>query len=129
MKLRNPSWVKEISPAHAHVNPPYTPEVDDTLKTTDTIQHGNAGHPYQQRSVQRPSFRETVRSYLAAQDGRGVPRTEVMEHFSDYPTTKVTIALNELLFRREAYLRAGIYRLTEKASAPNRVGLVINRTT
>lgn len=64
--------------------------------------------------VSRPSFRDHVRAYLRASGIQGAPRTEVLVYFRAYPATKVTIALNELLTRREAYLRNGIYRLTAR---------------
>lgn len=60
----------------------------------------------------RPSFRDKVRGTLATAGIRGVHRDDLFESFEAYPRVKVTVALNELLGRREAYMRNDIYRLT-----------------
>lgn len=60
----------------------------------------------------RFSFRDLVRDYIRMSGLSGVSRRDVLLHFNEYPSTKVTVALNELLGRREAYLRNGVYRLT-----------------
>lgn len=63
----------------------------------------------------RASFRDLIRDYLVHNGGYngGVARDEIIEHFekNDVRKVKITIALNELLSRREAVYRAGVYRL------------------
>ncbi|RYD62151.1 MAG: hypothetical protein EOP83_15340 [Verrucomicrobiaceae bacterium] len=60
----------------------------------------------------RSSFREKVLSRIRGVGIRGITHEEVIEQFRDEPRVKVTVALNELLGRRDAYLRGGIYRAT-----------------
>lgn len=64
------------------------------------------------RRVSRLSFRDQVRKQIAKAGIRGISRDKVFEKFKTEPRVKVTVALNELLGRREAYLRNGIYRVT-----------------
>jgi hypothetical protein len=58
----------------------------------------------------RTSFRDDVLDRIRQAGIQGISRDDVMKHFKRYPRAKVTVALNELLDRREAYLRNGIYR-------------------
>jgi hypothetical protein len=60
----------------------------------------------------RPSFREKVLHKIRRSGIRGITHDRVLEQFPAEPRVKVTVALNELLGRREAYLRGGIYRAT-----------------
>lgn len=60
----------------------------------------------------RPSFRDKVLYKIRRAGIRGINHDQVMTLFKNEPRVKVTVALNELLGRREAYLRTGIYRAT-----------------
>jgi hypothetical protein len=60
----------------------------------------------------RQSFRENVLHRIRHAGIRGITHEAVLEYFAGEPRVKVTVALNELLGRREAYLRSGIYRAT-----------------
>lgn len=63
----------------------------------------------------RPSFRDKVRDELRNNGTRGATLEDLMKHFGDDDLrVKIIVALNELISRREAYLRNGIYRLTTK---------------
>jgi DNA-binding transcriptional regulator YhcF (GntR family) len=74
--------------------------------------------PQKDAAPKRPSFRAEIREFLRTKGAVGVPREVVIQHFSDYPKSKVSVALNDLCQRGEAEFRmpGSIYLFAEPAN-------------
>lgn len=104
-----------------HYNPTILQRtVEQLVESGQMIEDGGEYRWCHEHRHGRASFRDLIRDYLVNNGGyhTGVARDNIIENFErdGMRKVKITIALNELLSRREAVYKAGVYRLINTSS-------------
>lgn len=104
-----------------HYNPTILQRtIEQLVESGQMIEDGGEYRWCHEHRHGRASFRDLIRDYLVNNGGyhTGVARDNIIENFErdGVRKVKITIALNELLSRREAVYKAGVYRLINTSS-------------